>query len=566
MPQFDDSRINAKLALLKHGAEERAVAEEARATGLPYANLHGITIDTDALKLIPERNAREAGVAAFLEQGNVVSLATSGQNSEATSHIVEELKEKGYSVTLYAASIESLQHAWERYKDIEEAAPAKRGILDIHPDEIAKNAKEIRTYLDVAEKINAVGETPGSQKTSRVIETIFAGALALFASDVHIEPERTGIRLRYRIDGVLFDVAHLNRDLYTSMISRLKLLSGLILNIHNEAQDGRFTLNIGSRELEVRSSVIPGSAGESLVMRILDPDTSSFKFEKLGLNEKLKAVMEEELKRPQGAIITTGPTGSGKTTALYAFMQKVHTPEVKIITIEDPVEYKLPGIVQTQVDDEYTFDTGLKAILRQDPDVIMVGEIRDRDVAETAVQAALTGHLVFSTLHTNSAAGAFPRLMDLGVDYRTIGSAFNVVLGQRLVRILCDECKVKRDATIEEQKLVARIMDEPVSQHTLYDKKGCDACNGSGFRGRIWIFEAILLDKAVEEAVIRDPREANILAAAKPQGIPTMQQDGVLKVLQGVTSLDELARVVDLHGKGLPEESEKADPIAAHTI
>src|SRR5690606_15520408 len=203
------------------------------------------------------------------------------------------------------------------------------------------------------------------------------------ASDVHIEPERNDIRLRYRIDGVLFDVASIGRDLYTSIISRLKLLSGLILNIHNEAQDGRFTLNLGTRELEVRSSVIPGAEGESMVMRLLDPDTSSFKFENLGLNEKLRTVMEEELKRPNGAVITTGPTGSGKTTALYAFMQKVHRPEVKIITIEDPVEYKLPGIVQTQVDDEYTFETGLRAILRQDPDVIMVGEIRDRDVAET---------------------------------------------------------------------------------------------------------------------------------------------------------------------------------------
>lgn len=569
MPQFDDDRINAKLALLKHSAEERAVVDSAEASGDEYVNLHGITIDTDALKLVSETEARQAGLAVFLAQGKTLRVAIQTPPRPEAAAILERLTAAGYTITKYAASAESLAHAWERYKDVEHATPTKRGILDVHPDAIATLSEQISTYLDVAEKIQAVSAAQSSERTSNVIEIIFAGALALLASDIHIEPERTAVRLRYRIDGVLFDVAALERDLYSSLISRLKLLSGLILNIHDEAQDGRFTLNIGPRELEVRSSVIPGAQGESIVMRLLDPDTSSFKFENLGLNEKLKKVMEEELTRPNGAVITTGPTGSGKTTALYAFMQKVHTPEVKIITIEDPVEYKLPGIVQTQVADDYTFDSGLRAILRQDPDVIMVGEIRDRDVAETAVHAALTGHLVFSTLHTNSAAGAFPRLIDLGVDYRMIGSAFNVVLGQRLVRVLCDACKIERDATIEEQKRIARIMDEPVHQHTLHDKGGCDACNGSGFKGRIGIFEAIVVDQAVEDAVISDPREANIMRAAKPQGIPTMQQDGMLKVLAGTTSLDELERVVDLHGEhadASPEESSGADPISAHTV
>jgi type II secretory ATPase GspE/PulE/Tfp pilus assembly ATPase PilB-like protein len=252
------------------------------------------------------------------------------------------------------------------------------------------------------------------------------------------------------------------------------------------------------------------------------------------------------LGRPNGAIITTGPTGSGKTTALYSFLLAIHKPGIKILTLEDPIEYKLPGIVQTQVSHNFTFAEGLRAMLRQDPDVILVGEIRDREVAETAVQAALTGHLVFSTLHTNNAAGAFARLIDLGVDPRTIGSACNIILAQRLVRILCTKCKVERDITTEEQKMIQGILEQPIAIHTVFDAKGCDACGGSGYKGRIGVFEAILIDDSVEAAVINDTRESIILEAAKHQNIPSMQQDGVLKALAGTTSLDELSRVLDL--------------------
>jgi type II secretory ATPase GspE/PulE/Tfp pilus assembly ATPase PilB-like protein len=274
--------------------------------------------------------------------------------------------------------------------------------------------------------------------------------------------------------------------------------------------------------------------------------------EKLGLNPIMHEVMSMELKRPNGMIITTGPTGSGKTTALYAFLRSVHNPEVKIITIEDPVEYKVEGIVQTQVEEGYTFASGLRSILRQDPDIIMVGEIRDREVAETAVHAAETGHLVFSTLHTNSAAGAFARLIDLGVDARLIGSSTNIILGQRLVRKLCEECRVKRSATPEEKAKITRVLAGHPKPPTIdgdmqiFEAKGCPVCGGTGYKGRRGVFEAIRIDQAVEDAVIRDPREHVILEAATPQGIPTMAEDGMEKVLSGITTLDELERVVDL--------------------
>ena len=314
-----------------------------------------------------------------------------------------------------------------------------------------------------------------------------------------------------------------------------------------------FSINVSEKEIEVRSSLIPGAIGESMVMRLLDPSVASFSMESLGLNDDMFKVMEQELARPNGMIITTGPTGSGKTTALYAFMRTTHKPGVKIITIEDPVEYKIENIVQTQVGVNYSFASGLRSILRQDPDIIMVGEIRDREVAETAVHAAQTGHLVFTTLHTNSAVGAFPRLLDLGVDPRVMGSSINIIIGQRLVRKLCENCKEEYQPSSEEKGLIETILKThpnhpPITNdYKLYRPVGCKVCNDSGFRGRCGVFEAIKVDDAVEEVVIKDPREHVILEAAKSQAIPTMPEHGVERVMRGETSLSEVSRVVDLY-------------------
>jgi type II secretory ATPase GspE/PulE/Tfp pilus assembly ATPase PilB-like protein len=570
MPQFDDRLINTRVEGLRHQEEEGLIKVMAPRYGLQYADLHGMTIDVEALNLVPEAAAREAELAIFARHNTALSIAVRNPQNPSTVASLERLRASGYQAACYLVSLTSLEHAWERYADSVATAAEKKGVLDVDPEAIAAYSKNIASHLDVATKVLEIQASNNAEKVSHTIEVLFGGALALAASDIHVEPERDAVRLRYRLDGVLWDVTNLSRDIYHPLASRLKLLSGLKLNVHDEPQDGRFTFEIGERQLEVRTSVIPGAFGESIVMRLLDPSAAGFTLETLGLNDALRGVIDEELRRPNGAIITTGPTGSGKTTALYAFMRKVHTPEIKIVTIEDPVEYQLPGIVQTQVGEDYTFETGLRAILRQDPDVIMVGEIRDREVAATAVHAALTGHLVFSTLHTNSAAGAFPRLIDLGVDPRMIGSAFNLVLGQRLVRILCEHCKASRPATTEEQTIIARIMEEPVREHTVYDAKGCDQCGGSGFKGRIGVFEAIRVDQAVEEAAIADPREANIVRAAKPQHIPTMQQDGIIKVLKGVTSLDELGRVIDLHNTRVDSDDQNGavadDPVAAHTV
>jgi len=553
MTEFNEINLGKRVASLHEKGEEQYVEAMAPKYGLSYINLAAVAVDPAILRILPESTAKEAELVVFDRTQKKLSVGIKNPNNQNLTEVLSMLKKNGYSIVGYLISRGSFEYALTRYIDKPEAVAEKKGVLGIDPATIERLSNELNVHEDVTARVREIAAVKDPEKISHILETLFAGALAFKASDIHIEPEEAMARIRYRVDGVLFDIIELDLNVHRLVDSRLKLLSGLTLNIHDEAQDGRFTLDVSSRKLEVRTSVIPGAYGESIVMRLLDPKTAGFKFEDLGLNPKLKEIMEEELKRPNGAVITTGPTGSGKTTALYAFMQKVHTPEKKIITIEDPVEYKIPGIVQTQVEEDYTFASGLRSILRQDPDVIMVGEIRDRDVAETVTHAAQTGHLVFSTLHTNSAVGAFPRLIDLGVDYRMIGSAFNVILGQRLIRKLCEECKKEKPLTAEEQKIVTRILGVPPEKSTVYEAAGCDVCGGSGYKGRIGVFEAIRVDEAVENAVISDPREENILKAAAPQGIPNMQQDGVTKMFEGITSFEELERVLDLYNIGYTE-------------
>lgn len=552
MPQFDDTFSTDRMAEIRRKEEESLVQALAAQYGFQYINLRGVSISPEALLIIPEETARDANIAAFEMVRKKLSVAIKNPHDPKTKAVIEDLTNKGYTITAMMTTEESLEHGWQRYKDLIETDEVKHGILEIDEKNIEKRAKEFKMPEDINKAVLEVRTLNSVRRISETLEIIFSGALALGASDIHIEPEENVVRLRYRLDGVLHDVTTLERFSYERVMSRLKLISGMMLNVKDEAQDGRFTFTVFEKQIEVRSSVIPGADGESIVMRLLDPTVASFNMEQLGINEILYKVLVDELKRPNGMIITTGPTGSGKTTALYAFLRETHTPEVKIITIENPVEYKVEGLVQTQVSEDYTFASGLRAVLRQDPDIIMVGEIRDREVAETAVHAAQTGHLVFSTLHTNSAVGAFPRLIDLGVDHRMIGTSVNMIIGQRLVRVLCEHCKKGRSVTADELELIKKVlythpkpppMPDPLM---LFEPVGCPKCNHTGYKGRQAVFEAIQVDQDVEAAVVRDPREHIILQAAQQQGIPTMAEDGIDKVVQGRTSLLELRRVVDL--------------------
>ena len=325
------------------------------------------------------------------------------------------------------------------------------------------------------------------------------------------------------------------------------------LNISNRAQDGRFSITKNNSQIEIRASFIPGNYGESIVLRILDPETTMVSYTELGIHPKLLARLEKEIRRPNGMLLTTGPTGSGKTTTLYSFLREIHSPEIKIITIEDPVEYHLGGIVQTQVEGKkYTFAEGLKSIVRQDPDIIMVGEIRDGETADIAIQAALTGHFVFSTLHTNNAAGTYPRLADLGADPKSFGSAITVSMAQRLVRKLDPNKKKERPLTDEEKKMIAKVF-EPLADKSLIPEKietvwepSSTSDEETGYKGRIGLYEAIFMDDELANFLRDNPPEHEIAKFTVKQGYLTMAQDGIIKALTGVTSLSEVASTVDL--------------------
>ncbi|MFA6273219.1 MAG: GspE/PulE family protein [Candidatus Paceibacterota bacterium] len=550
--QFDEEKQKQKLDTMRHKEEEDLAQTLSTKYGVPYINLSSVAVSTDALRLVDEKTARDLKVAPFSLTGKKVAIGALSPNKDGVSQIIQKLKNDDYEPELYIVSNDGLERTWERYKDLSFAKRTEAGSLEISSEEVANLAKELITIKDTAALIKKTIDEKQRLRVSHIMEIILAGALAAESSDIHIEPEESDVRMRYRLDGVLNDVLNFDHKTYKLLLSRIKLLSGLKLNVKAEAQDGRFSVKIGV-EIEIRTSIIPGNYGESIVMRILNPKTIAVPFEELGMNQKLRDTISTELNKPNGLILTTGPTGSGKTTTLYAFLKKIHTPTVKIITIEDPIEYHLQGIVQTQTDNqEYTFANGLRSALRQDPDVIMVGEIRDNETADIAINASLTGHLVFSTLHTNDAAGAYPRLIDIGINPKIIGSAVTLTMAQRLVRRLCPVCKKKAPPKDTDKKMIEKILktlppgESAPKDWQTFEPTSCAKCNHTGYKGRIGIFEGIKTNEAIEKLISENPSDREIRKIAKPQGLLTMQQDGIIKVLEGMTSLDELVRVVDL--------------------
>ena len=418
-----------------------------------------------------------------------------------------------------------------------------------------KKTAQIKKAIKHAKDFTKEIENNIKKETTDLIETIMLAGIILSASDIHFEPEEKSVRLRIRLDGMLHDVSNIPNDIYHSLLSRIKLLASLKLNVHDKPQDGSFTINMGKTmpEIEIRTSSLPASFGESIVMRILNPESLK-SIEELGLRQDLLEIFKKEIAKPNGMIIVTGPTGSGKTTTLYAFLKYLLKPEIKIITIEDPIEYRLKGISQTQVDQKkgYDFASGLRSIVRQDPDVILVGEIRDLETAKISLQAALTGHLVFSTLHTNDAAGTIPRLTSLGAEPVNIGPAINMIVAQRLVRRICKKCAIKRKITKKEFEKMTSVL-KGVSKETdipkfnmdseILEPNGCPECNFTGYKGRVAILEAFLRTDEIESLILKKPSIPEIKKAAFKDGMLTMFQDGIMKVIQGLTTIEEIQRV-----------------------
>jgi type IV pilus assembly protein PilB len=552
--EFNEKKQEERLDELRRREEEQLAEMLAGKYGIEYVDLTNKSINADALRLIPEARARALEIAAFQKNNKQILVAMRAPERTDSLQQVAEVERLGYTVRRLIASRASLEHAWDRYHDISYATETEAGVLTLSTETIQQMLQKLKTLTDVQTEIKASADSKDTHRVSRILEIIMSGALSLGGSDVHLEPQEDDVRMRYRLDGVLMDVARFDFATYALISSRLKLLSGLKLNIKNAAQDGRFSIVVNEKEIEIRLSVLPGAYAETIVMRILDPTTIGLPLEALGFDKYLMAIFDHEIAKPNGMILNTGPTGSGKTTTLYAFLSKVNEAGIKIVTIEDPIEYHLNGIVQTQVSKDYSFAQGLRSTLRQDPDIIMVGEIRDAEVASTAVNASLTGHLVFSTLHTNDAAGTFPRLMDMGVSPDILGAALTVAMAQRLVRRLCKYCHEEVPIEGANKELVDKILsniphaDElPENRTHMWIPKGCDKCGGLGYKGRISVVEVILMDKQIEETVRSGASDRDIWAAAKHQNIRRMAQDGVVKVLQGITSLDELGRMVDLN-------------------
>jgi type II secretory ATPase GspE/PulE/Tfp pilus assembly ATPase PilB-like protein len=560
----DTDEKNKKFVDDLHLKEEEELVETLARDkyGIPSINLTGVGIENEALKLIDEKRARELEVAPFNLSGKIVSIAVRAPARDDIRIFEEEIEKKGYVIKWFMASRASLEKAWARYEEISYAAKVKSGSLDVSEESLKKLADEIKSIEDVLKAIEEVKQNDNTHKVSRMLEIMIGGSIGIGASDIHLEPEEADVRFRMRIDGILQEILRIDYPTFKFLNSRIKLLAGMKLTTTQSSQDGRFSIWLDKDEISLRVSAMPGAYGESIVMRILNPKSIRVQVEELGMTEKLYKQTLLEIQKPNGLILITGPTGSGKTTTLYAFMQKIYSPEIKIITIEDPVEYHLPGLSQTQVEPDkgYTFFEGLKSALRQDPDVIMVGEIRDPDTAKTAVESALTGHLVFSTLHTNNAGGVVPRLIDLEVNPKILVSALKMSIAQRLVRKLCTECRKKVGATPEDETLLKKIVDDAKAEgkdmteygintqppYEIYVPVGCDKCNKTGYKGRIGIFEAILTDDAMEALIPQNPSEHEIKKVSQKQGILDMKEDGVLKILNGTTSLEEVKSVVDL--------------------
>lgn len=529
--------------------EERLTEEEAGGMGLPYVNLFGFPISPEALALISEEEARELGCVCFFYDGENIRVATVDPTNEAVLDKVDELCKKYFVKSgIYLISIHSFHYALELYKTIPKIRKFVSGV-EIKGEDLEKFREDIQDYKALHEKINEVN-------ISDIVTLILATAMRVGSSDIHIEAEENGIVVRMRVDGVLQEAAVIEKEKWKKVIARMKLMAKVKINVVDKPQDGRFSIFLTDDKIDVRVSFLPTAFGESVVMRLLFSSSVGLSFDKLGIQEVANEILKKEIKKPNGLILTTGPTGSGKTTTLYAILNKLNEPDTKIITLENPIEYQLKGISQSQVNPkkDYTFAKGLRSILRQDPDIVMVGEIRDLETAEISVQASLTGHLVLSTLHTNDAAGVIPRLIDMGVKPYFITPAINAVVGQRLIRKLCPHCRVEHVLTEEEKERVEKILavispkagvDIPNELPQIYKAgEGCDKCTGIGYKGRVGIYEIFTMHDNIKQLTAEKAPAFKILQQAIENGMLTMLQDGVLKVLDGVTTLDEVYRVI----------------------
>lgn len=515
---------------------------------IPMADLGGFQIDKELSRDIPENVITLYKIIPFSKEGGVLKAGVLDPEDinalEALKFVAADL---GLEPERYLIS----------YKDFHNLARSYKTLTTEVSKELETISKELaKKELKISEAVGGLKEITAEAPVTRIVATMVKHAVENRASDIHIEPFEKGIRLRFRIDGLLQTALSLPLSLLPALVTRIKILSDLKIDETRLAQDGRFSTKVGDRRVDFRVSTFPTRNGEKVVLRILDPLVGDIKLEDLGLEGRSLKLVLENMVKPFGEILITGPTGSGKSTTLAAMLRRINDEEINIVTLEDPIEYYIDGVNQSQTHEEigYTFANGLRHILRQDPDVIMVGEIRDKETAGLATQAALTGHVVLSTLHTNDTIGIIPRLIDMNVEKYLIAPTLNLGVAQRLTRRLCQHCKVKTKANTAEEFTIKKALEKmpseakeglPKSGFEIYkpNEGGCKECGGKAYKGRVAIFETLAMTDDLERIILTNLSEEELRKEAYRQGMITMFQDGIIKVLNGVTSLEELLTV-----------------------
>ncbi|MEI8103959.1 MAG: ATPase, T2SS/T4P/T4SS family [Candidatus Moraniibacteriota bacterium] len=538
-----------KLLLERKLIEESSLQRmSAYVLGIPFVDLKKQTVDPDVLEMIPELVAKKSNVVAFEKSDGNLKVAMLHPEDLQTIDFIK--KKTGLRIVPCLTTQESIAEILKQYNKSLEAE-----FTDIVGFKIEESKDEVEGDLEkMADGLPVV----------RVVETLLKHAILQSASDIHIEPAENSVIVRYRIDGVLHDAMSLPKESAAGIVARIKVLANLKLDEHRSPQDGRFKINAENIKTSFRVSVLPVFDGEKVVMRLLNEGATGLTLEKMGIHDEALEKLHRDIKKPNGMILVTGPTGSGKTTTLYTVLDILNTAEVNISTVEDPVEYRMPRVNQTQINPKVgmTFAAALRSLLRQDPDIIMVGEIRDEETLEIALNAAMTGHLVLSTLHTNNAAAALPRMLDMGAEPFLIASTVNVIVAQRLVRRLCPECH--ESYTLEPKQVASFAKQLPVDDVLAYLKKilpdqvaakaewtdipffrskGCDQCGGEGYHGRLGIYEVLEMTTAIRKLVTEGATSETIDQAARDEGMTSMVQDGFFKMVQGITSLEEILRV-----------------------
>lgn len=536
--------------------ERRIVSEDvlfgikSRLLGFPLKKVSLDKVSSDLLELVPEESARFYQIAPLGKHNKTLEIGMVWPEDLKAREAIKFLARRGgFSYKIFLITPSNLKEILKKYR-----APRREVGKALEELESEIRSEEIRgRRVGVEEMERMVEEAP----ISKVVGVIIRYAVEAEASDIHIEPTREKLRVRFRILGILHSSILLPLKIHPAVVARVKILSKLRIDETRIPQDGRFSAKINGKEIDFRVSTFPTTLGEKVAIRVLDPTTGLRSFDQLGLEGSSFEIVKKAIKKPYGMILVTGPTGSGKTTTLYAILRELNKEAVNIVTLEDPVEYFLDGINQSQVRPEigYSFAHGLRHILRQDPNIIMVGEIRDEETAALAIHAALTGHLVLSTIHTNNALGVIPRLIDLKIKPYLISPSLLIAISQRLVRTLCPFCKKKIKPQKEMEKMLLREIDglpEAVKKEIkipkplfIYQAVGCKKCNHTGYGGRIGLFEVLKMTDKLREIILREPSELKISEETKRQGMLTMKQDGILKVLEGVTSVEEVLRVAE---------------------